>query len=204
VFLDEKNSVECINENILGSIPSDKFIVGYTGTFGLANSLYMLLVAASIMQREYPEILFVFVGKGPEKERLIDLKKKLALDNLVIVNAVPHEQIRYVISCFDVCVITWNKQPLYRFGISPNKIFDYMYAGKPIVQAVEAGNDIVADANCGVTVEPENPQAIADGILQLYNMSKKEREILGNNGKQYVLKYHIYNELANQFLEAIF
>jgi glycosyltransferase involved in cell wall biosynthesis len=78
-----------------------------------------------------------------------------------------------------------------------------MYAGKPIVQALEAGSDIVSAAQCGVIVEPENPRAIANGILKLYKMSRNEREKLGNNGKQYVLANHAYNILARQFLEAI-
>jgi glycosyltransferase involved in cell wall biosynthesis len=204
ISVDEKSKGEYIHEDIQNCIPSVKFIVGYTGTFGLANSLHTLFAAASIIQKTYPEILFILVGKGPEEEKLIELKKKLVLDNLIIVGAVPHKQIQSVIACFDVCIIAWNKHPLYRFGISPNKIFDYMYAGKPIVQAVEAANDIITEAECGITVEPENPQAIVDGILKLHNMSKGNREVLGNNGKRYVLKNHSYNNLAKQFLKSVF
>jgi glycosyltransferase involved in cell wall biosynthesis len=200
---EEKNNSESLDEKTKILFPTGKFIVGYTGTFGLANSLETMLFVASILQKDYPGILFVFIGKGPEKENLMELREKLNLANLIIIDAVPKEQIQQVIACFDMCIITWNKQPLYRFGISPNKIFDYMYAGKPIIQAIEAGNDMVADANCGITVEPENPQAIADGILKLYTMSRKEREKLGNNGKQYVLANHAYHILAKQFLEAI-
>jgi glycosyltransferase involved in cell wall biosynthesis len=204
IFLDEKNRIEYVNEDIQRSIPRNKFILGYTGTFGLSNSLHTLFEAAAIIQKKYSEILFVLVGQGPEKERLLGLKKNLVLDNIIIMDAVPHEQIQSVVACFDVCVITWNRRSLYQFGVSPNKIFDYMYAGKPILQAIEAGNDIVSAAQCGVTVEPENPQAIADGILQLYKMSRKEREKLGENGKRYVLANHTYNILAKRFLEAIY
>jgi glycosyltransferase involved in cell wall biosynthesis len=204
ISLNKKGYVETINEDIQARIPRDKFIVGYTGTFGLSNSLHTLFEAASIIRKEHIGIFFILVGKGPEKERLLGLKKSLILDNLIIIDAVPHDQIQSVVVCFDVCVITWNRRSLYQFGVSPNKIFDYMYAGKPIVQAIEAGNDIVSAAQCGVTVEPENPQAIADGILKLYRMSREEREKLGDNGKRYVLANHTYNILAKQFLEAIY
>ena len=78
-----------------------------------------------------------------------------------------------------------------------------MYTGKPIVQAVEAGNDIIADAECGITVEPENPAAIAVGILKLYNMAEEERKILGENGRKYVLANHIYEKLAKYFLTIL-
>jgi glycosyltransferase involved in cell wall biosynthesis len=78
-----------------------------------------------------------------------------------------------------------------------------MYAGKPIIQAVEAGNDLVTDASCGLTVPPEDPEAMVHAIDTLYNMTEVEREILGNNGKKYVLKNHTYGALAKQFMDAI-
>jgi glycosyltransferase involved in cell wall biosynthesis len=61
----------------------------------------------------------------------------------------------------------------------------------------------VTDAECGITVEPENPTAIADGILRLYNMSKEDREILGDNGRRYVLENHTYEKLSKDFLAAL-
>jgi glycosyltransferase involved in cell wall biosynthesis len=201
ISLEEKNRNEPLDEKVKSLIPADKFIVGYTGTFGLANSLHTIFMSASILQKNYPDILFILVGKGPEKKNLIDLRKKLGLNNLIIVDAVQKEQIQQVIACFDICIIAWNKQPLYRFGISPNKIFDYMYAGKPIIQAVEAGNDIVGDAECGITIEPENPVAIVEGILELYNMPKESRGILGDNGRRYVLENHTYEKLSKDFLK---
>jgi glycosyltransferase involved in cell wall biosynthesis len=203
ISLEEKKGVEPLDEKIKALIPKNKFIIGYAGTFGLANSLETIFFAASIIKEQFPEIFFVLIGNGPERDSLITLQKELRLVNMIVVETIPKRQIQSALEIFDVCIITSHKQSLYRFGISPNKIFDYMYASKPVIQAIEAGNDIVADANCGITVEPENPQAIADGILKLYNMSKNKREILGNNGKQFVLKNYTYNDLARRFLEAI-
>jgi glycosyltransferase involved in cell wall biosynthesis len=203
ISLDEKNSGEYLNEDVQRSIPPDKFIVAYTGTVGLGNAVDTLLKSAAILQNEYPEIFFIIIGKGPEKENIVKIKNELELNNLIIMDSIPKQQIQNLLAKIDVVYIGLQKQSLFRFGISPNKFFDYMYAGKPVVQAIEAGNDMVADANCGITVEPENPQAIADGILKLYTMSRKEREKLGNNGKQYVLANHAYHILAKQFLEAI-
>jgi glycosyltransferase involved in cell wall biosynthesis len=203
IFLEEKNNSEPLDEKTKRLISADKFIVGYTGTFGLANSLHTIFMTASILQKDYPGILFILVGKGPEKENLIGLQKKFNLNNLIIIDAVPKAQIQQVIACFDICIIAWNKHPLYRFGISPNKIFDYMYACKPIIQAVEAGNDIVADAKCGITVEPENPQVIADGIIKLFNMTEGERKTMGENGRWYVLANHLYEKLAEDFLAVV-
>jgi len=78
-----------------------------------------------------------------------------------------------------------------------------MYAGRPIIQAIDAGNDLVRDADCGVTVPPKNPQALAEGILTLRALPPEERDRLGRNGKAYVLRHHTYDVLAKRFIEAI-
>ncbi|GHT95722.1 hypothetical protein FACS1894141_4860 [Spirochaetia bacterium] len=212
ISLEELSKTEPLDDAIKQLIPKDKFIVGYTGTFGMANSLNTILEAASIIQRQNAGIFFVLIGKGPEKNDLIALHNKLVLKNCIILDAIPKNQVQCAIALFSICAIAlfsicaiaWNNKPsLYRFGISPNKLFDYMYAGKPIIQAIDAGNDIVRDAACGLTVAPKSPQAIADAILKLYNMSNSERDRLGNNGKQYVLKNNTFEVLAKQYLDAI-
>ncbi len=81
--------------------------------------------------------------------------------------AITKAQITSLLRDIDVAYIGWQRKPLYRFGIAPNKLMDYMMAGCAILHSVEAGNDPVAGAVCGLTVPPESPQAIADGLLQL-------------------------------------
>ena len=78
-----------------------------------------------------------------------------------------------------------------------------MMAAKPIIQAIDSGNDLIGEAKCGITVEPENTSAIAEAIVQLADLTPEERQKLGENGHQYVLKHHTYNVLAQQFVNAI-
>lgn len=75
-----------------------------------------------------------------------------------------------------------------------------MLAARPIIQAVEAGNDLVGDANCGLTVAPEDPEAIARAILEFSKMPKTKLEKLGKNGYDYVIQNHDYKKLAKDFL----
>ena len=103
----------------------------------------------------------------------------------------------------DVLYIGWKKNPLYRFGISPNKIFDYMMSGKPIVHSVDAGNDPVFEAGCGISVTAENPHRVAEAIAKMQAMSEEERCKMGENGRAYILKNHTYSVLANSFIEII-
>jgi glycosyltransferase involved in cell wall biosynthesis len=91
---------------------------------------------------------------------------------------------------------------LFRFGIAPNKLMDYMMASRPVLMAIDSGNDPVAEAGCGLTVKPENPQAVAQGIRSLLSLSEDERKIMGERGRAYVLKHHTYQELAKRFLVA--
>lgn len=176
------------------------FIVGYTGAHGLANALDYLIKSADYLRHE--NIGIVMVGQGSEKEELKKLARVMKLNNIEFVDAVDKPQIPAILDQFDALFIGWHKQPLYRFGISPNKLFDYMMSGKPIIHAIEAANDLVTTSGCGITCEAENPKSIADAILQLFQMEPMEREAIGGKGRDYVIKNHDYRVLAEKFLDA--
>lgn len=105
---------------------------------------------------------------------------------------------------FDTCYIGLKKENLFKYGVSPNKLFDYMYSGKPIVYAIDSGkSNIVQLANAGVSVKSENSVDIKEGILKLYSMSQEERKTLGINAKDYVLEHFTYEKLASKFMKRI-
>ena len=185
---------------VLAIIPKNKFIVGYVGTIGMANALEYLIAAARSFQTN-DNIQFLIVGNGGEKAHL----KELAADlrNITFIDSIPKQQVQSLLSFFDVCYIGWRNEPLYRFGISANKIFDYMYAAKTIIHSVKASNDPIKEANCGISIEPENPEAIANAILKIYNMTDSERKQMGENARKYVIAKHSYDELANKYIEII-
>jgi glycosyltransferase involved in cell wall biosynthesis len=103
----------------------------------------------------------------------------------------------------DALTVPLHNSPLYRFGISLNKLFDYMLAEKPILQASNCSNDLIADADCGFTVAPGDPAAFAHAILRLRDLPAHERERLGKNGRDFVMKNHDYRILARRFLEVM-
>ena len=196
--------IEPVPENIKNLIPKNKFIVGYAGSIGKANALEFLIKAADLL-RQYKDIVIVIVGKGEELEKLKTLVKQNKLNNVFFLPPVKKTMVYEIIKNFDIAYIGWRKKRIYKYGISANKIFDYMYMQKPILHSYEGSNNIVQKANCGISVEAENPQAIAEGILKLYKMSEEERKKLGANGKQYLLENHTYEKLAlklkNEVLE---
>ena len=177
-----------------------KFIVGYAGTHGLSNALDTLLEAARLVGDQ--RFAFVLVGGGAEKERLQKMAREMNLSNVQFFDPVPKEQVPALLHHFDVAYIGWQRQPLYRFGIAPNKLIDYMMAGCTILHSVEAGNDPVADAACGLTVAPQDPQAVARGLLALFMLGAQERAVLGARGRAYAMANLSYPVLGRRFLQA--
>ncbi|MFS2204967.1 glycosyltransferase family 4 protein [Variovorax sp. Varisp36] len=175
-------------------------LVGYAGTHGLANALDVLLDASTHLKGRAELVL---VGNGPERNALLQRVASEGLSNVTMLPAIPKKSIPRFLDAIDIAYIGWHPNPLYRFGISPNKLMDYMMAGKPIVHSVSAGNDPVADAACGFTVPPSDPRAIAEAVLKMVEMPKEERDFLGSKGREFILGKRIYSVLAKQFLEQI-
>ncbi|MCW7755323.1 glycosyltransferase family 4 protein [Desulfobotulus sp. H1] len=178
-------------------LPSTGFIIGYAGTLGCANALDYLIGAAS--QITNPDIHFVIVGKGQEKKRLERLAA--GLKNVSFLPNIPKKQVPSLLARFDVCYIGWNVLNIYNYGVAANKIFEYMYAEKPVLHSYSNGFDLIKEAECGITVEAENPNAIAEGILRLYEFPEKKRREMGRNGKKFVMENHSYEKLANKYIK---
>ena len=176
-------------------------IVGYAGSHGLPNAMDVLLDAAGLL-RDTP-LSFVLVGSGHEKARLAQRVQSEGMDNVALFDPIPKTQIAALLTQFDIAYIGWQRTPLYQFGIAPNKLMDYMMAGCAVLHSVEAGNDPVAEAGCGLTVAPESPQAVAQGLLQLAAATPQQRRDMGQRGRAFVLAHHTYPVLAQQFLEAM-
>ena len=199
------NSQEVISKTISAKFDElkagRKFIIGYAGGMGESNALKFLLDAAKLILDK--PIAIVLVGDGacrPElQQRLIDEN----IPNVHFMGSIGKLQIPDFLTRCDALYIGWNNLPIYRFGISPNKLFDYMLAQKPIIHSVSAGNDLVFEANCGISVPAENVQAIVDAFVDISQMSDENLIALGNNGQKYVLHKHDYKVIAQQFLAAI-
>ncbi|HEU4776838.1 MAG TPA: glycosyltransferase family 4 protein [Telluria sp.] len=177
-----------------------KFIVGYAGTHGIANALDTLLGAASLVGDE--RLAFVLVGGGPEKPALQLMARNMGLTNVHFFDPVPKQQVPALLRSFDVAYIGWQRQRLYRYGIAPNKLIDYMMAGCAILHSVDAGNDPVAEAGCGLTVAPQDPAAVARGLLALFMLAPSERQTLGQRGRAYAIANLSYPVLGRRFLQA--
>jgi glycosyltransferase involved in cell wall biosynthesis len=176
-------------------------VVGYAGSMGLPNALDVLLDAAALLRAEPVQILMV--GSGHERDRLAARVASEGLTNVQLLQPIPKAQVRAFLAAIDIAYIGWQRVPIYRFGIAPNKLMDYMMAGCAVLHSVEAGNDPVADSGCGLTVAPEDPAAVADGLRRLAALPAAERRAMGERGRAYVMDHHTYPVLAQRFLGAV-
>lgn len=177
------------------------FIIGYAGSHGVPNALDDLIQAMIILKKEgYNLISLILVGQGQEKKKLDALAQHNQLDTVVFLDTIQNNQVMSFLDHVDLLYIGWKNKPIYRFGISPNKIFEYMMAGKPILQAISSPYDLISEIGCGITVDAENPEAIAAAIKQLSVYKKEELLKMGQLGAQALSEKYTYDRLAQKYM----
>lgn len=185
-------------------VKHDRFTVMYAGAHGLANGLETIINCAEILDKDYGDkIVFRLVGDGPQKEDLKKMADEKQLTNVQFDASVPKRQIPGVLGQADAFIVVIMDSPLYKYGISLNKIYDYLVSAKPVVIGVNAFNNPVEEAGAGITVPPENPEALAKAVLELYHMKPADREQMGLNGKKYVEENHDFQKLAARLEEVL-
>jgi glycosyltransferase involved in cell wall biosynthesis len=194
IALDEVASPEALTVELATRIPANGLRVAYTGTLGEANSLETLLEAASYV-RDLP-ITFIIVGQGVNRSALEAKRDALNLHNVLFLGHVPKAKVQSVLELIDVAYIGWKSTELYRWGISANKLPEYMYSEKPILHAYSGSYDPVAKYNAGITVKAENPMEIAAALRKFYGASAEARSVMGKNGRIGAENDYDYMKLA--------
>jgi len=185
------------------NINTDKFTVMYLGAHNQLNDLKTLIKSASIISEKEKDIKFILIGDGSEKKNLIKLTNRLQIDNVEFRDAIPKTKVPAALE--EANVLTAGKKSLdtFNYGISYLKLFDYMAATKPIVFSGNTRNDPVQESGCGLSIEPENPESLAQAILKFYEMSSQERKKFGHEGRKYVEEHHSACVLAEKLVKTI-
>lgn len=178
-----------------------RFLIGYAGGFNLGMAVDLLLDAACLLASD--KVSFLLAGDGPTAPAIRERLAKAGIDNFHLLGHIPKPLVPGFLARMDALAVPWRRNPLFRFGVSPNKVFDYMLAGKPVLQASDASNDIVSEACCGFTAAPDDPAAFAAAARQLLSLSAADRRRLGENGRRFVIEHHDCRTLARNFLVAV-
>lgn len=182
------------------AITETDFVIGYGGSIGKANALEYLIAAAELLKEE-TRIHFVLVGKGDQLDTLRE--QALPLSNVHFLPPIEKHAFLSMLNKFDLCYIGLERESLFRFGVSPNKLFDYMLAKRPIIYAIDSGNNPVEEAQCGWSVGAADPTQIAKAINEAAGMKKSQLNILGLNGFSFVMEHHTYSVLASRLLRFL-
>jgi glycosyltransferase involved in cell wall biosynthesis len=182
---------------VIPEVSHEGFRVMYLGAHGQANALDVLIRTAKVVQDQgYHEIRFILVGDGPEKPGLIRLARDLGLKSVEFRDPVPKVEVPKALREADAFFVQLGGTEVYRYGISSNKLFDFMAAGKPVFSSAEAPNNPVEEAQCGFTIPPRDPEALAAAVIKLYRMPPEERAEMGKRGREYVEEHHAIAKLA--------
>jgi glycosyltransferase involved in cell wall biosynthesis len=176
-----------------------KFIFMYSGIHAKYASLDVILKAAKVLQEENENRpKFVLVGDGPEKSGLVKMAKDMNLHNVEFLDMVPKNRVYSILEKADVFISTIKDIPVLKFGISSNKLNDYLALGRPIIFAVAAKNNPVKEAGAGFTIPPENPEALVDAVKRIISLKPEEKIQMAKNGKEYAKKYLDIKVLAEK------
>ncbi len=179
----------------------DKFVVLFAGNVGMSQGLDTVLEAAGLLQGT-PGLLFAIVGNGASKPSLLAQAEKMGLHNVQFLPYQSYDQVPKLYSSADVGLI-----PLRR-GFSsdsvPSKLFTIMGVARPVIASVDARSEtaeVISQAKCGLCLEPEDPQALADAIRTIYS-DKARADDMGRRGRQYVERHYTRTSVARQYEEV--
>jgi glycosyltransferase involved in cell wall biosynthesis len=183
-------------------VPADAFVAMYVGAHGTYSSLETVLDAADRL-RDAPDVRVVLVGGGDRKPALVEEARARGLANVAFVDSVAKREVPAWLARADVCLLPYQDNPLFA-GALPNKVFDYLGAGRPIIAAAPAGEltRLVERAGCGVAVPPEDGAALA-GAIRALAAEPEEARRMGERGRAHALEHYDRARLAERFVAVV-
>lgn len=177
-------------------IPKNKFIVGYAGSIGLTNALDTIMECAVAMKDD-ERFHFLLLGDG---DMLDDYKAKTAgLKNISFVPKVKKTQVQMLLRHCHVLYFSVHDSRVWRYGLSLNKLIDYMLAAKPIIASYSGYPSMVNEAHCGTFVPAKDVSALIKAIREYEQMSKDKLEEIGKRGRKWLLKNRPYERVALEY-----
>jgi glycosyltransferase involved in cell wall biosynthesis len=182
---------------------SDILTLMYFGAHGQANGLSNLLRAMRLVEDKGGKVLLRLIGDGPLKPSLQAMARELSLAGVRFEHPVPKAAIPALAAEADAFVFNLSDVAVFKYGISSNKLFDYMAAGRPIIMACEIPNNPVAEAGAGMTVAPEQPDRLAEAILALAKLPHAERARMGEAAREHVARNYNFQLLAARLANVL-
>lgn len=176
-----------------------RFLVCYSGTMGMAHGLETLLEAAAQLQATHPEVMFLLVGEGAEKEKVKTMAQQRGLINVHFLDQQPREKIPAIICASDVCLVLLKKTDVFKTVI-PTKMLEFMACERPMIVGVDGqARQIVDESQAGIVIEPESSGQLVQSILQLAS-NRSAGTSMGRKGRERILRYFSRKETATRYI----
>ena len=188
----------------IDGIEPDDFVCVFTGAHGVANGLDAVLdAAAELIHRKIYKIKFLFIGDGAQKPRLMKRTVDEGLSNCVFHGSIAKTQLPAVMSRANLALMILENVPAFYYGTSPNKFFDYISMGMPVLTNYPGWiADLINEHQIGVAVEPESPGKFADALEYLC-AHREKLPIFGANARRLAETQFDRRDLANQFTQML-
>lgn len=180
----------------------NSFLCVFTGYYMDYEGVNEMVEAAGVIKQNKMPIKFVFVGSGAEKEKMENYVLNHHLDNVYIGGRIDKNLIPALLRRSDICLVQLavrGNPNSYQFDASKNKINEYMYSNSCIIYGTYVENQFVKTSGAGYTIEPFNAKMLADKIMEVYNMPKKERLKFGINARQFVEDNNAVEKLVDKY-----
>jgi glycosyltransferase involved in cell wall biosynthesis len=179
-----------------------KFVVSYIGTMGMAHGLETIIAAATRLQNTNPEIVFLMLGEGADKDRIVALAGDLGLNNVLFVDQQPRENIPAYICASDVCLVLLKKTDLFK-TVLPTKMLEFMSCSRPVILGVDGqARTILEEAGGGLVIEPENSDDLVNAIRLLAANREMARD-LGRKGREHMIRKFSRRQTAARYIGVL-
>ena len=180
----------------------NKLIVSFIGTLGLAHGLETLLEAAEHLQSESPDIMFLLLGEGADRERIVHLAQSRRLTNILFIPQQAREKIPAYICASDACLVLLRKSEVFETVI-PTKMLEFMSCARPVVLGVRGqAQQILESAHAGICIQPGDAGELCAAILRLRDDEQLRKE-LGRNGREYIVQRLSRERTAADYLSVL-
>ena len=179
-----------------------EFVVSYIGTMGMAHGLETIVAAALQLRDANPRIVFLMLGEGAEKRRIMELARERGLHNMRFLDQQPREKIPSYICASDACLVLLKKTDLFKTVI-PTKMLEFMSCSRPVILGVDGqASAILEEARGGLVIEPENSDALANAVCYLAANGDLARE-MGQNGREHIVRKFSRRHLAEKYIRVL-
>jgi glycosyltransferase involved in cell wall biosynthesis len=179
-----------------------RFVVSYVGTLGFAHGLESILGAAELLRRDLPQAVFLLVGEGADRERLVQQAQARHLDNIRFLGQQPRQRIPDIVAASDVCLVLLKKAEVFKTVI-PTKLLEFMACARPVLLGVDGqARSVLEEAGGGIYVEPEDITALTSAIQYLHKEDKL-RDELGRRGRDYIVRNLSRRRTADDYMRVM-